>query len=329
MHIHSLDDWRHEHVFIDRNQARGERRAYWVIALTVAMMAVEIASGWLFNSIALLADGWHMASHAAALCITVFAYGFARRHLHDKTYTFGTGKVGVLGGYSSAVVLGIVALIMAWESVGRLFAPLTIEFDEAISVAALGLLVNLTSAWLLNQEDDHDHHDQHGHGHGHGHGHDHDHNLRAAFLHVMADAVTSVLAIVALLAGKIAGWVWMDPVMGLVGALVIGHWTYGLLRDTGRILLDGAAGKEVQETIRTIVEADADNRITDLHVWWVGAGHLAAVISVVTHFPRSADHYRNLLDSVPNLVHVNVEVIHCPGEPCIIPIPGDESGHPA
>ncbi len=320
MHIHSLDDWRHEHVFIDKDQARGERRAYWVIALTVVMMTVEITSGWLFNSMALLADGWHMASHAAALCITVFAYRYARRHLHNKGYTFGTGKVGVLGGFTSAVVLGVVALMMVWESVQRFFQPLDIAFDEAIAVAALGLCVNLLSAWLLHQNGGHDHH----HGHGHAR-HGQDHNLRAAFLHVLADALTSVLAIVALLTGKTLGWAWMDPVMGIVGAAVIGHWTWGLLRDTGRILLDGSVHEDVEADIRKTIEADADNRVTDLHVWRVGNEHLAAIISVVTHFPRSAEHYKALLADRNDLAHVTVEVAHCTSEPCIEPA-GDAGG---
>lgn len=333
MHIHNLETWRHEHVFIDRDQARGERRAYWVIALTVVTMVVEVTSGLLFNSMALLADGWHMASHAAALCITVFAYWYARRHLHDKAYTFGTGKVGVLGGFASAVVLGVIALLMAAESVHRILEPLRIDFDEAMAVAVLGLAVNLVSAWLLHQgsgpavhhghghghEHPHDHHAHDHHAQGHRHREKHDHNLRAAFLHVMADALTSVLAIVALLAGKTMGWVWMDPVMGIVGSLLIGHWTYGLLRDTGRILLDGSVGEGLRDDIRRKIEADADNRVTDLHVWRVGTDHLAAIISVVTHFPQSAEHYKSLLVGLDGLSHVTVEVIRCTTPPCIAP----------
>jgi cation diffusion facilitator family transporter len=319
MHIHSLDDWRHEHIFIAADQESGERRAYWVIALTVTMMTVEIFSGWLFNSMALLADGWHMASHAAALCITVFAYWYARRNLHNSSYTFGTGKVGVLGGFSSAVVLGVVALIMVWESVQRFFEPLTISFDEAIAVAALGLAVNLASAWLLHQGAGHDHHGHHDDHHHNelGRHHHHDHNLRAAFLHVMADALTSVLAIFALLTGKMLGWIWMDPMMGIVGALVIGHWTYGLLRDTSRILLDGDAGEGGKAGIRKTIEADADNRVTDLHVWRVGSRHFAVIVSIVTHFPKSAEHYKELLRDHRDLAHVTVEVNWCDSQPCL------------
>ena len=329
MHTSSLDNWRHEHVFVAKTQTRGELRTYWVIALTVTMMVAEITTGLLFNSMALLADGWHMASHAAALCITVFAYRYARRHAHDKAYSFGTAKVGVLGGYTSGVVLGIVALLMVWESVQRFSEPLTISFDEAIAVAALGLCVNLLSAWLLHQGGDHAHHHSHHHSHGHSHGHAHpqlrDHNLRAAFLHVVADAMTSVLAIVALLTGKTLGWVWMDPAMGIVGAIVIGHWTYGLLRDTSRILLDGGVDEETQTEIRETIEADSDNRVTDLHVWRLGDNHVAAIISVVTHFPRSAEHYKALLADRKDLAHVTVEVIHCRGEPCVEPSAGSRA----
>ncbi|WP_135076637.1 CDF family Co(II)/Ni(II) efflux transporter DmeF [Terasakiella sp. SH-1] len=322
MHIHSLDDWCHEHVFIAEEQEKGEKRAYWVIALTVTMMVIEIFSGWLFNSMALLADGWHMASHAAALCITVFAYWYARKNLHNRQYTFGTGKVSVLGGFGSAVVLGVVTIMMIWESVQRFFEPMTISFNEAIGVAVIGLVVNLASAWLLHQGG-HDHHHGHDHGHHHshdhshdhhhhGHGHGHDHNLRAAFLHVVADALTSVLAIVALLAGKFYGWVWMDPMMGIVGALVISHWTYGLLRDTGRILLDGDADEHLKDKIKHTIEDHSDNRVTDLHVWRVGPKHQAAIVSLVTHYPQSADDYKKLLAPY-HLSHITIEV----SEPCL------------
>lgn len=311
MHTHSLDEWRHKHAFISGEQERGERRAYWVIALTVVTMVVEIGAGWLFNSMALLADGWHMASHAAALSITVFAYWYARRNLYNTRYTFGTGKVGVLGGFASAVVLGIVALMMVWESAERFLEPLSIRFDEAILVATVGLVVNLGSAWLLHQGGTHAHDD------GHHHHHHRDHNLRAAFLHVLADALTSVLAILALIAGKAYGWVWMDPMMGIVGAAIIARWTYGLMRDTGRILLDGDVDEATKDDIRKIVEADADNRVTDLHVWRIGPRHFAAIISVVTHYPQSVAHYKALLRGRPDLVHVSVEVIQCGSEPCV------------
>ncbi|SDH65905.1 CDF family Co(II)/Ni(II) efflux transporter DmeF [Roseospirillum parvum] len=334
MHIHSLDTWRHEHVYVDPHQGQAERRVVWVIALTGAAMLLEIGGGWLFNSMALLADGWHMASHAGALGLTVFAYRYARRHRHDARFTFGTGKVGALGGFASAIGLGIVALMMVWESVQRFLEPLAIRFDEAMAVAVLGLLVNLLSAWLLHQGGGHHHHHGHDHGHDHDHVHHHvqeshtggDQNLRAAFLHVVADALTSVLAIVALLAGKTMGWTWMDPLMGIVGALVIGHWTLGLLRDTGRILLDGSVGETVRDDIRRRIEADADNRVSDLHVWQVGPDHLAVIVSLVTHYPRPAGHYKALLAGRDDLAHVTVEVLACGGAPCLPVAPRGAGG---
>ncbi len=263
-------------------------------------MVVEIGAGWYFNSMALMADGWHMSSHSLALSITVFAYWYARRHLLDNRFTFGTGKIGVLGGFTSAILLGVVALLMVWESTQRFFEPLVINFNEAIAVAFLGLVVNLVSVKLLHLKDHH-----------------HDHNHKAAFLHVLADTLTSVLAIIALFSGKIFGWVWMDPMMGIVGAMVIGHWTYGLLRDTGRVLLDFNADDNSAEAIKQTIEADADNRVTDLHVWWVGPYHLAAIASIVTHYPQSTEHYKALLKDHHKLVHITVEVHHCESEPCV------------
>jgi cation diffusion facilitator family transporter len=304
-------------VFVSENAETGERRVYRVIALTTIMMMVEILSGWWFNSMALLADGWHMASHSAALLITVFAYWYARRHLRDARYTFGTGKVGVLGGFTSGVVLGLVALLMVWESAQRIADPVTIRFDEAMLVAIIGLGVNVVSAVLLHQRPRHPK-EEHDHSHGHAHAQSHqDHNLRAAFLHVVADALTSILAIVALLCGKAFGWVILDPLMGIAGAVLIGHWTFGLLRDTGRILLDGSARPEIREHIRHRIEADADNQVTDIHVWWLGSNHLAAIVSVVTHWPRGPEHYKALLADVADLVHITIEVNACAGEPCV------------
>ena len=316
MHAHDIGQWRHQHLFSGADPGHGERRTLQVIALTATMMVAEVGGGMMFGSMALLADGWHMASHSAALGITVFAYRFARRHLQDPRFTFGTGKVGVLGGFTSAVALAFIALLMVWESAGRLFEPRAISFDEAMVVAALGLVVNLLSAWLL-RETPHDHGHGHDHHHEHGHHHGHDHNLRAAYIHVLADALTSVLAIVALLAGKYFGWVWMDPLMGIVGAGVIGIWCYGLLRDTGRILVDADTGEDEATEIRRAVEADKDNLVADLHVWRVGPRHLAAIVSVVTHFPRPPGHYKALLVGRADLVHLAVEVHQGPGEPCL------------
>jgi len=325
MHSHDLSAYEHHHAFGTDERTKGERRTWWVIALTFTMMTVEIAAGMMFGSMALLADGWHMGTHAAALGITVFAYIYARRHATDDRYSFGTGKVGALGGFASAVGLAVVALMVFGESVARLSSPLTIRFDEAIGVAVVGLVVNLGSAALLHDDHHHHHHghdhdhdddDHHDHDHPHGHQH-HDHNLRGAYLHVLADALTSVLAIAALVAGKQLGWVWMDPMMGIVGALVIARWSMGLLRDTSRVLLDGELAESRRARIREAIEADGDNRVADLHVWRVGPKHLASIISVVTHHPRDPSHYKRLLSDHHDLVHVTVEVHQCPGDGCV------------
>ena len=326
MHIHKLDAWRHGHAFLDLKVSQeNERRSGYVVALTAVMMVGEIGAGWAFNSMALLADGWHMATHAGALGIAVFAYRYARRHLTDRTFTFGVAKVEILGGFTSAVVLGLVAVLMATESTRRLFDPRSIAFDEAMIVAFLGLIVNVVCARILHAGHDHDHdHDHHDHSHAHHH-HDarhrdlrrEDHNLRAAYLHVIADALTSVLAIVALLCGKLFGWIWMDAAMGIVGALVIGRWAVGLLRDTGRILLDSAVDEEKSENIRRAIESEADNRIADLHVWWIGPRRLGAIVSLVTHYPRPPAHYRALLGHMDDLAHVTIEVNVCEDDPCL------------
>jgi len=309
MHVHNIDRWTHDHRF-DLDAARGERNTLRVIALTIVMMVIEIFAGALFGSMALIADGWHMGTHAAALCITVFAYRYARRHAENPIYSFGTGKVGALGGFASAVVLGVVALLMVFESVQRFFEPLAIRLDEAIFVAVLGLIVNLVSAYILQSGGD-------GHDHGHGHAHRHDHNLRAAYLHVVADALTSFLAIFALFAGKLLGWVWMDPAMGIVGAIVITRWSVGLLRDSSSVLLDSDVPEEMLAQVRTAIESDADNRVTDLHLWRVGAGQISAIVSLVTHYPKPPEHYKELLTAFEELAHVTVEVNEGPGEPCL------------
>jgi cation diffusion facilitator family transporter len=319
MHIHQLDTWRHGHNFIDQEASQAnERRTIYVVILTTVMMVAEIAAGWMFNSMALLADGWHMATHAGALGIAVFAYRYARSHMDDRRFTFGVGKVEVLGGFTSAIVLAIVALLMIWESTERLANPLPISFDKAMIVAVLGLLVNLASAWLLHDG----HHHGHGnHDHSHHHSHHHvghnDHNLRAAYLHVLADALTSVLAIVALLCGKMFGWIWMDAAMGIVGAIVIGKWAIGLLYDTGRILLDSDVDEEKTKKVRQLIEHDSDNRVVDLHLWRIGSQHLGAIVSLVTHYPRPPEHYKKLLSHLGDLSHVTVEVNVCDDEPCL------------
>ncbi|OHC73817.1 MAG: cation transporter [Rhodospirillales bacterium RIFCSPLOWO2_12_FULL_58_28] len=311
MHIHQLDTWRHGHTFIDLevNQAN-ERRTLYVVMLTAVMMVAEIVAGWMFNSMALLADGWHMATHAGALGIAVFAYRYARRHMADRRFTFGVGKVEILGGFTSAMVLGMVALLIAWESANRLVNPLSISFDEAMIVAMIGLMVNLVSARLLRGDHGHDHSPHHDGGR-------QDHNLRAAYLHVLADALTSMLAIVALLCGKMFGWIWLDAATGIVGAVVIGRWAIVLLHDTGRILLDSAVDNEKSQKLRQAIEDDSDNRIVDLHIWRIGPQRLGAIISLVTHYPKPPEHYKALLGHMGELAHVTVEVNVCDDDPCL------------
>ncbi|NJL02777.1 MAG: CDF family Co(II)/Ni(II) efflux transporter DmeF [Spirulinaceae cyanobacterium RM2_2_10] len=314
MHVHTLEQWQHSHNFAD-DRRHAEKNTKIVMVFTAATMMAEILAGTIFGSMALLADGWHMATHVAAFGITLFAYQYARRHAADPNYTFGTGKVSVLGGFASSVALAVIALLMAFESIERFFQPQVIQFNEAIGVAILGLIVNLASAWLLQEHPDHDHH--HTHHHHHTHDHDQDQNLRAAYIHVLADTLTSVFAIVALSAGKFLGWVWMDALMGLVGAVVITQWAYGLVRDTSSILLDESVGKEIKLDIITAIEEHADNRVTDLHVWYLNQNHLAATISLVTHYPQAPEHYKKLLSHIPSLSHVLVEANHCHGEPCM------------
>jgi cation diffusion facilitator family transporter len=317
MHKHTLEHWQHEHDFSVLHE-QGERRTLQVLILTATMMVVEIAAGAIFGSMALLADGWHMGTHAAAFMITIFAYRYARKHAASPAFAFGTGKVSVLGGFASAIALTVVALVMLAESTQRLFSPHVIQFNEAIGVAVLGLCINIVSALLL--QDHHGLHEHARHGnqrHDHDHHHHHDHNLKAAYLHVLADALTSVLAIVALVSGKYYGWNWLDPLMGIVGAAVITRWSYGLLRETGPVLLDESIDEEYKSLIRERIEGDADNRITDLHVWKVGPAHYAAILSLVTHRPRPPAHYKRLLAGLDRLSHVTVEANQCAGESCV------------
>src|ERR1044071_412319 len=303
MHRTDHSQFRKAHDFIP-DFCHAERRTRIVIGITAAMMVLEIAVGLMSHSMALLADGWHMSTHVIAFLITAVAYYLARRHAANARFSFGTGKIGVLGGFTSAVVLAIVAFLMAGESVHRLFIPLTIHFNEAIGIACVGLLVNLGCAGLLG---DHDHgHDDHGSAH------HHDLNLRAAYLHVLADAVTSVLAIAALTGGKFFGWAWLDPVVGIVGSGVVFSWAYTLLRDTGGILLDRTPpSSDLPEEIRRAVESDGDSVVTDLHVWQVGIGKYAAMVSIVAHEPKGCDSYRALLRGHDELVHVTIETHHC------------------
>ena len=308
MHRTDRSRFQHSHDFV-HDFSKGERRTRIVIAITGVMMVVEITAGLLSHSMALLADGWHMSTHVAAFLITALAYYFTRRHSSNAQFSFGAGKIGVLGGFASAVVLSVVAFLMAGESVHRIFVPLPIHFNEAIAIACVALTVNLVCAGLL-KEDHHHGHDNHEHHHDHAH--NHDLNLRAAYLHVLADAFTTFLAIVALTSGKFFGWSWLDPVVGLVGSGVVFSWAYGLLRNTSGILLDRTPkSSDLPEEIRRAVESDGDSLITDLHIWQVGAGKFAAIISVVAHEPKSPDTYRELLREHEELVHLTIETQAC------------------
>ena len=302
----------HDHFFLGSDHQRNERKVWLVIALTASMMLVEIVAGTLYGSMALVADGWHMSTHAGAMLIAVLAYRFARRHAGNPRFTFGTGKLGDLAGFVSAIVLALIALLIGWESLVRLTQPIHIDFNQAIAVAVVGLGVNLVCAWLL--KDDHAHHHHHGHEHHHSNDEHHapgkgrDNTLRAAYLHVLADALTSVLAILALLLGRSYGWSWADPAMGVVGALVIARWSWGLIRDSGSVLLDAAAeGQDVRQEIREAM-APTGSQVTDLHVWQVGPGHFAAIVSLMAREPREPAHYKALLAHIHELSHVTVEV---------------------
>lgn len=292
----------HDHHFLSAQHRTNERRTWVVIALTFAMMVVEIVSGLFFGSMALLADGWHMASHASALSITALAFYLARKHKDNGRFTFGTGKIGDLAGFSSALLLVLIALYMGYESIQRFMSPVTIHFNEAILVAVIGLVVNLSSAALLKER--HTHGDSEAADH---HAH-HDHNLRAAYLHVIADALTSILAIAALVMGKFWGWAFLDPMMGIVGALFISRWSYGLLRDSGRILLDYDRHGEMASQIRKILERAGDIRVNDLHVWRLGPGHYSAVLAVRSQNPVTPEDLKASLCHLPGLSHVTIEV---------------------
>ncbi len=343
MHTETLHLWEHTHTFGQDEQRPGERRTLLVIAITCVMMIIEITTGVWFGSMALLADGLHMASHTVALGISAFAYIYARRHAQDARFSFGTGKINALGGFTGAVLLAVFALIMAWESLARMVDPVMIAFDQAIAVAVLGLIVNGVSVLILGQEHDDHHHPHHaghdeplprpGHAHAHDHGmpdhdhrhaiphdhhnhhdhHDHhgDHNLRAAYLHVLADALTSLLAIFALLAGKFLGLIWMDPLMGVVGALLVARWSWGLLRTTSAVLVDRQGPEEIRTAIRASIENASENRVSDLHLWSIGPGIHAAVIAVVTHGVLSPDDIKRRLPAELGLAHVTVEIHRC------------------
>jgi cation diffusion facilitator family transporter len=329
----------HNHVFLGEGHEQNERRTWMVIALCSFMMVAEIVGGILFGSIALVADGLHMSTHASALLLAALAYSYARRHANDTRFTFGTGKLGDLAGFSSAIILAMIALLIAYEAAMRFVWPVPIDFNEAIPIAVLGLMVNVASVFLLSGGG-HDHGRSPGHSHGHSHsGHDHahdesheethdktsaveiaehdhadssanrDNNMRAAIIHVFADAAVSLSVIVGLLFARFLGWAWMDPVVGLVGAVVIAVWAYSLVRGTGAVLLDMNPDQGMAERMRTAIETDGD-QITDLHLWRLGPGHLAAILSVATREQRGPEYYQSLLRRFRALSHVTVQVQH-------------------
>jgi cation diffusion facilitator family transporter len=338
MHSHSVAAFEHAHNYLGEKHDRHERRTWFVVILTATMMVAEIIGGHIYGSMALVADGWHMSTHAGALAIAALAYRFARRHTHDPRFTFGTGKLGELAAFASAVILLIVALLIGYESADRLIAPIAIDFDQAIAIAVVGLIVNLVSAWLLYDQGHHGHshghhthdhhahdhhaHDHHGHDHHHhahdshaaheGHAHHTDHNIRAAYVHVLADAMTSVLAIVALGAGRLYGWSFLDPVMGIVGALVIVSWSVGLLRSSGAVLVDAMPDRALATAVRKRLEIDGD-RVSDLHLWRLGPGHTALIAAVVSDDPQAPGAYKERLRGVAGLSHITMEVHRCEG----------------
>ena len=307
-----------------------ERRTAIVVAITLITMVAEIVTGFLSGSMALLSDGWHMGTHAGALGIALFAYSYSRKYRHDERYTFGTGKVGVLAAFASAIILGVTGLLIFYESIMRLLNPVNIEFNIAILVAVIGLIVNLVCALILGggtHEHHHDHNHNHHHGHQHDHSHDHphpdeetqniggettDHNMHAAFLHVLADALTSVLAIAALIVGKCFGMIWLDALAGFLGGVMIISWSYGLIRRTTRILLDGDVEPEIVDEIRKTIESDGNrNEVIDLHVWRIGENELAAIVSLVSDYPQQPEYYHAMLKKYRDLIHISVEVTRC------------------
>lgn len=317
MHTHSIEGFRHTHVFLGEAHARNERKTWTVIAICAAMMVAEIVGGVWFGSVALIADGLHMSTHAGALLIAALAYTYSRQYAGDERFVFGTGKLGDLAAFASAVALAMIALLIGYESLNRLFNPVSIAFNQAIPIAVVGLGINLLSAYLLRD----DQHHRHGHSHDHQQGDDahsrppgvyhRDHNLRAAFVHVMADAAVSVLVIIGLVAGRQFGWIWMDPVMGLIATIVIMSWSWSLVRAAGAVLIDVSSDPALSAKIVARLEQCGD-RISDLHLWRVGPGHMAAIVSVVSDHPETSSAYKKRISDLPGLSHLTIEVERCP-----------------
>ncbi|MBB1474021.1 CDF family Co(II)/Ni(II) efflux transporter DmeF [Shewanella sp. SG41-3] len=313
---HPVKQWQHHHQFSHQN-SDGERNTLYVLILTIITMLAEIIAGSIYGSMALLADGWHMGTHAAAFMITLFAYRYSRKNADNPQFSFGTGKVSVLGGFTSAIALGMVALIMLVESLVRIINPEQIYFNQAIFVAFIGLTVNIVSVFLLKDHHSHDHHHaEHEHEHEHEAVHHHDHNLRAAYFHVLADALTSVLAIVALVFGKYMGLTFLDPVMGIVGAVIITRWAWGLMKQTSPILLDNSIGLDKKSRIKHFLEHDGVI-VTDLHIWKVSAEHYAAIVSLLVHSDIDAVQLKQQLESkFSQLSHITIEINQCPLASC-------------
>lgn len=306
----SASQFSHSHRFHEGNPS-AERKTLIVVIITAIMMCAEIAGGWIYNSMALLADGWHMSSHTLALGLSLLAYAAARRYANDCRFNFGTWKIEILGGYTSAILLLLVAGLMLFQSFERLLSPSPIFYNEAIALASLGLVVNIVCAWLLQDDHAHGHsHDAHGHdNHEHGHDHHHDLNLRSAYIHVITDAATSVLAIIALIGGKFWGADWLDPLMGVVGAALVSFWAYGLIRDTSRVLLDAEMDAPIVKAIeKSIASISPHVEITDLHVWRVAQKQYACIVSVVAEHPISAEELKVALIHHHSLAHISVEI---------------------
>ncbi len=323
---HHEASFEHEHRFLGGDHARNARRTLAVTVITAATMVVEILAGWAFGSMALLADGIHMATHAGAIGVAALAYKIAASRSSDPGLAMGAGKIGDLAGFANAIVLGVVAIAIGWESLWRLATPTSVAYGEAAVVAVLGLMVNIACAVLLGGHGHvHADHDHAGHAHDHA-GHDHPHveaggehggdrNLRAAYAHVLADALTSVLAIAALFAGWTLGWRWIDPAVGILGAGMIASWAVSLARETAATLTDSPADPALEKTIRARLEV-GDVRVCDLHLWRVGPGHLAAIVALVTHEPQEPEAYKAKLADLDALSHVTIEVNRCPGDRC-------------